>query len=282
MTERRKVQLFNNVAIFKKATYSGQTTTNLQIAEGSRLVFTAYVFSIDPSAVVNLKVSTSPSVDMPFCDVMNLQATSIGHVKGVLSDFHGFIDVELEVLNGAAEVIVGMSVYDNALTTRIENAEIAVDLNHLVQSNGAYDSVRIGDGTEELAINPDGSLNVNIVNTSVTPELVKNISNKIINVAEEIRTSIVSHTAVVGKQTYLQRINVNGNNTAHYEVEINGAFVDEATTYFGSKLREQFDFVGYSENGLLIPPGQKIEVFVEHFRSDNGDFSSRIQILEIG
>lgn len=282
MAERRKVQVHNNIAVFTKDVYNGTTQANLTIQNGARLVFTAYIFAIDAATTVNVKVGTSFSESMPFCNVLNLQGTAVGHIKGVLSDFHGFLDVDLEVIGGNAEVIVGMSVYDNALTTRIENAEIAVDLNHILQPNGAYDSVRVGDGVEELSINPDGSINVNIVNTSVTPEAVKNIFNKITSIADNIRTSIVSHTAAIGKQTYLQRINVNGNNTACYEVEIGGSIIDEGCTYFGGPLREQFDFDGYSENGLIISPGTKVEVFVEHCRDEVGDFSSRIQILEIG
>lgn len=282
MTERRKVQLYDSTVVFPKKTYTGLQESFLSITEGARIVFTMYVYSLDPGSSVTAKVKTTFSEAMPSCEVLTLTANSVQHVKGVLSDFHSFLDMELEVTSGSAEVILGLNVYDNALTTRIDNAEISVDLNHTVQTNGQYDSTRIGDGTEELAINPDGSLNVNIVNTSVIPEIVKNIFNKITNIDDLLRTSVVSHTTAVGKETYLQIVHVNGNNTADYELEIDGEVIDEITTYFGSRLDGNFEFNAYSENGLLLPEGINVEIFVTHYRPFQGDFSSRIQILEIG
>jgi len=282
VTERSKVQIHNSKTIFPRKIYSSLETKYLDIKNGARIVFTMYVYSIDPGATVTAKVKTSFSEEMPFCEVLTLSSDSVKHVKGVLSDFHNFIDIDLEVVGGNAEVILGINVFDNALTTRIENAEISVDLNHDLQPNGEYDSVRVGDGTDELEINPDGSINVNIVNTLVTPEVVKPIFNKITNLVDSIRTSVVSHTAAIGKETYLQFISVSGNNIADYELEINGSVIDERNTYFGGPLSEQFDFASYSESGMLITPGEKIEVFVTHYRTEVGDFTSRIQILEIG
>jgi hypothetical protein len=284
VAERSNVQIHNSKTVFPKKTYSGLNTQKLDIKNGARIVFTMYVFSIDAGASVKATIKTSFSEDMPFYEALTLNASSITHIKGVLSDFHNFVDIDLEVIGGSAEVILGMNVYDNALTTRIDNAEISVDLNHNIQNNGQYDSVRIGDGVEEVAVNPDGSINVNVVNTSVVPEVVKNISNKITNVVKEIRTSVVSHIAQIGKETYIQLISVNGDNVANYELEINENFIDQRNTYFGSPLAEQFIFNPYSDNknGFLVPEGQKIEVFVTHYREDVGNFNSRIQILEIG
>lgn len=282
MIQRDSIQIHNSKTVFKKQSYSGLTSKYLNIANGARIVFTMHIFSIDPGATVSAKVKTTFSDEMPAYEVMALTADSVGPIKGVLSDFHSLVDVDLEVANGNAEVILGINVFDNALTTRIENAEISVDINDKLQPNGNYDSVRIGDGVEILSINPDGSINVNIVDSQVVPENVKPVFNKITNVVDSIRTSVVSHTAVLGKKTYLQYISVNGNNIANYEVEIGGIVIDERSTSFGGPLAEQFELKAYSQNGMLISEGIKIEVFTTHYRQETGDFSSRIQILEVG
>lgn len=282
MTTRRNVKLYNNVSLFPLKSYSGLNEEGFLVAEGARVVFTLHIKSIDAGASVNVRVFNSFSESIDFCQVLTWSSAQVGDTKRVLSDFHNLFRVELEVLNGSAEVTFGLSVYDNALTTRIENAEIQVDLNHQQQANGSYDSVRVGDGEEEMAVNPDGSINVNIVNTSVTPEVVKNKYNKITNVVDLVKTSIASHIAELGKKTYLQFISVSGDNYAEYYVEVDGVEIDLRRTSFGGPISESFEFEAYSENGLEISPGQRVEVFVEHCRPDVGSFNSRIQYLEIG
>ena len=74
----------------------------------------------------------------------------------------------------------------------------------------------------------------------------------------------------------MQKIEFSGTNIAEYELVINGNTQDKKRTYFGNSLNGIFDF----NNGLIIPAGQTIEVFVIHNRSNVGDFNARIQILE--
>lgn len=273
--ERQNVQIHNSPTLFHKSVYSGLHTAHLNIRNGARIVFTMHVFQKDVGAVIRVRVKDSFSVAMPFNEVLSWTDNGIGPTSESLFDFHQLINVELEVTGGSAEVILGMSLYDNAFET-------VVDLNAQAQPDGQYDSVRIGDGVDELAVNPDGSLNVNLVNTSVTPKVVKPVFNKITGVVQDIKTSIVSHTAIIGKKTYLQFVSMSGTNTAEYSLEINGAQVDERRTAFGSSLSEKFEFQAFNENGIEIAQGQKIEVFVKHYRPEIGDFTSRIQILEIG
>jgi len=278
----KKLQMFNSHVLQTRENFGGQAFSDFELVTGSRLVWALSIKTIDPGASIVVNIKNGFTRDFPFETILNITGNAAGFYKKVLTDTHNLFDVDVTVVGGNATYALGVSISDNALTTRIENAEIAVDLNHILQSNGEYDSVRIGDGVEELEINPDGSINVNIVNTSVVPEIVRPVFNKITSVVDSIRSSIVSHTASLTKQTYLQFISVSGNNIADYELEINSSVIDERNTYFGGPLSEQFEFNAYSENGMLITPGQKIEVFSTHYRSDLGDFSSRIQILEVG
>lgn len=281
---RRQVQIHNNPTLFPKATYSGSKVANLDIVNGARIVFTMYVSAIDPGAQVNISVKDSFSQAMPPSEVLSWGTDIVGHTKRVLSDFHNLMDVELSVTGGSAEVILGMSVYDNALQTRIdiENAEIDVDLNHKIQPNGTHDSVRVGDGVEELAVNPDGSINVNIVDSVIIPEVVVPTFASITGVLKDVVTTIVSYTAPIGKKTFLQMVEYGGGNTGKFWVEINNVAQRTGRTYFGGQLKDVFDYDAYSENGLELTPGDIVKLQVEHYRPASGDFEGYIQALEIG
>ena len=285
MAERLPVQIHNSPVLFKKQTYSpGVQTSQLRIASGARLVFTLYIFSADPGASASVRVKTTYSQDMPPCEVLSFGSNQAGqHVKRILTDFHQFVDVELEITGGNVECILGMTCFDNALSTRIENAEISADLNHILQPNGTYDSVRVGDGEYELDVLPDGSIKVNIVDTSVVPEEVKGITNAITGVLKDVPTLLNTYTAPAGKKSYLQMIECSGGNIAKYWVEINGTTQRTRRTYFGGDLNTVFDYDAYSENGFELQPGDVVTVRVEHFRPTfTGEFESFIQALEIG
>lgn len=132
------------------------------------------------------------------------------------------------------------------------------------------DNIAISDGTDFLAINPDGSINVVVggsagtLNTSYT---------EVTGVVSGITTLIGTHTAVAN--TLLQKIEFSGTNIAEYELVINGNTQDKKRTYFGNSLNSKFDF----NNGLIIPTGQVIQVYVVHDRPEIGDFNARIQTL---
>lgn len=282
--ERKKVQIYNNPTIFTRKIYSGKTIEHLQMVNGARIIFTLFVFGMDEGVTVKVKVKDSFSVDLPTSEALSFETGSIGPVKRVLTDFHNLIDVEIEVIGGNAELIFGLGLYDNALQTRmeIENAEISVDLNAELQPNGTYDSVRIGDDQDELAINPDGSINVNIVNTSPNPEIVRTELSEISGVAKDIPSLIGTFTARIGFKTYLQMIEYGGSNIAKFWVKINNDKKRVGRTYFGGALVGAFDFYAYSENGLELNVGDQVKIYVEHYRPSLAEFEASFQVLEIG
>jgi len=277
-----KLHNYNTKTLALKENYQGSFETEFEVVTGSRLVFALTVTSIDPGASVVMVIENGFTVDFPYEQVLDLTASVPGYTKKVLTDIHNFFKVTFTVVGGNATFAAGVSVADNAMTTRIDNAEIHVDLNAQVQSNGQYDSVRIGNQLYELAINPDGSINANIVNTSVEPELIKNYFNRITNLSNNSLTNLIQHITPADKKSYLQRIHVGGQNVAAYEVFVNGVQKDEGRTYFGGQLCKEFNFDGYSENGYEIDPSTAILVKVIHFRPFVSDFHGRIQMLELG
>jgi len=169
-----------------------------------------------------------------------------------------------QVLQGSYDEAAGRLRTDSLAT--IVNADIDVSL------DAAEDNVAIAtpDG-DFLAINPDGSINVVIGNSS--KELISSYS-EVTGVVSGITTLIGSYTAI--SNTYLQKIEFSGTNIAEYELIIDGITQDKKRTYFGNSLNGNFDF----GQGLEVLTGDIIEIYVVHQRPNVGDFNARIQILQ--
>ena len=210
---QKKLQMFNSKVLLQEKSFLGSSKSDFELVTGSRLVFALSIQSIDPGASIVITVNNGFTIDFPFENILTFGGSAVGFVKRVLTDVHNLFDIEAIVVGGNANFALGVSISDNALTTRIDNAEIAVDLNHMMQANGTYDSVRLGDGVNQAIFNPDGSFNVNIVQTSILPEVQKNFPNEILNVPKNILTNIISYSApsiASGKRAFVQRINAGG------------------------------------------------------------------------
>ena len=157
--------MFNSHVLQTRENFAGQALSDFELITGSRLVWALSIKAIDVGASIVVSIKNGFTRDFPFETVLTLTGNTVGFVKKVLTDTHNLFDIEVTVVGGNATYALGVSISDNALTTRIENAEIAVDLNHITQSNGAYDSVRLGNGAYEANVNPNGSLDVDLVNT---------------------------------------------------------------------------------------------------------------------
>jgi len=168
-----------------------------------------------------------------------------------------------QVLKGAFDEDTGRLRTDSLAT--VVNADIDVSL------DATEDNVAIADPNGDfLDINPNGSINVNIV-----PPTVKSQYSEVIGVATGITTLIGSYTT--SANMFLQLVEFSGTNIAEYELVINGVTEDKKRTYFGNSLNGIFDFRG----GLAVPTGQLIRVYAVHNRPSLGDFNVRIQIVEI-
>lgn len=272
-----------SAVLFKPADRSPNTYEHqFYMHKGARLVFTLYVESIDPSTTVRLEVDTTYTKESPFINILNTETDAIGPVSRIVGDFHCFMRAKVIVTGGNARFSVGMSVFDNASQTRIENAELEVNLNRKTQPNKTHDSVRVGNELYEMAILPDGSIKANIVNTSVEPEVIVPQFNEIGGLLKNVVATIDSRTAPIGKTTYLQRITAGGDVVAIYTLEVNGSPIMKKRSYFGGSLDVVFDLDAYSENGYELNEGDVVRVRVQHKRNFTSTHHSTIQVLEIG
>lgn len=163
------------------------------------------------------------------------------------------------------------------------NAEVEVQLSHkdnYPDLGDVADSVRIGDGDDELAINDDGSINVNIVQSTNSTENILNTYDEVQSVVSGIETVLVSITLTSGKTYQFQRVQFSGEQIALYKVYINNVAVASSRTHHGSGLSGAIEFVGAGQEGLPVVAGDVIELRALHNRPGTGDFEGRIQLYE--
>lgn len=169
---------------------------------------------------------------------------------------------------------------DGSINIGTVHAQLEMFLSHKDNDPDAGDvhsSLRIGDGVDELQINPDGSINVNL---TLPASVNRSTYNEIAALVAFTPTLLVSYTAPVGKTTYLHRVFVSGDNVATYKVKVNGTVIETIRTYFGGDLNSQADFVEAAK-GKPIAVGDVVTVEVEHQRPFVADFNGRIQVLEV-
>jgi hypothetical protein len=158
------------------------------------------------------------------------------------------------------------------------NAELEVALSHRDNTpdpGDVADSVRIGDGTDELAINSDGSINV--VFTPDNSLVKKSIYAEISAINSATPTTILSYTVPIGIPTAtINTVDVSGTNIATYQVEVNSATVDKKRTYHGGSLNSVFDF----NDSISLITGDIVRISVEHARPFSGDFNARLVVVE--
>lgn len=275
---RQSIKLYENRTVFKEDAFTGTKSEALYVTAGSRMLVTLHVLDIDIGAVVNVHVDNTYNDDLPYDTIQTLSLSATGNVKRVLSDFNSIFNFRLVVTGGMATVRLGIALYDNAGTTRIDNAQIGVDLDHATDSMGHFDSTRIGDGSDLLEINPDGSININddlgIGEEPLWPY------DEVSAVTAEIETTIITYTVPVGKVGLLYRVEASGENIAHYKVYINGTVIASKRTYFGGDLNATFEFTSTNKRSVQLESGDVLEVKVTHSRPIASNFESRLLLLE--
>jgi hypothetical protein len=232
------------------------------------------VTQADPGAVVTLDVENGAVIDDAYESIGQLQVSGVGRDKKIFSDFHNLFRFVVTVTGGSAQYFVACSLADNGITTRIENAEISVDV------VASEDSVAIGNrnGVDFLKVFPDGSIPVQLdegedkvrVFYAQTPSPV----------SAGITTDVVSYTVPTGKIAYLQLAECSGENIAEWTIELNGDVIGLRRTWFSSGLDTVFDFKSSPKRGLPLQAGDVVTVRVNHYRDAAGLFDGRIQVVE--
>jgi hypothetical protein len=166
----------------------------------------------------------------------------------------------------------------NLITSTAAGLKQGLDVNVINQTNG---STIITDGTDNLNVNPDGSINVIITGGSTTSINYTSIYNfnEINSVTSNSLTLLQTYTVPVGKKGYLQRVDFSGENIAKYIIKLNGSTLDIKRTYFGNQLNGEFNFIDSNDLGMNLNAGDVIETYVIHTRPSLISFEARIQVL---
>src|SRR5690606_25918918 len=130
----------------------------------------------------------------------------------------------------------------------------------------------IGDGEDEMAVNPDGSINTVVV-PSLTNALVNTLYGEATAVPAATPTVVCTLTVPPTGSTFLTQIDASGDNIGLYTVLLNGQTLDVKRTYFGGALNCTFNF-STAGTGLLLAAGDVLEVVAEHNRPNVGDFNA--------
>lgn len=277
MADQTSFRVYETRTIVKEEAFTGTGNKDFYVVSGSRMLVTLLVTDIDPATTVNVFVDNNFDTDELDDTILTLSANSVSRVKRVLTDFHNQFSFRYTVTGGNATFKVGVSLFDNAMTTRIDNAIVEVDLHHTVDVQGNFDSVRIGDGTDLLEIDPSGAIPV-IVQEATDEEPI-NVFNEVPAIANGAETTILTYPVPAGKTAFLSRIDVSGENIARYEVYVDGDLIARKRTWHGQGLNDTFDFTLSARRGLRVEAGEIIEVKVLHERPFAGVFEARLQGL---
>lgn len=257
---------------------AGDALERFRILSGSRIVVTYEVKDLGTASEVQFSLKNTFSEDSPYLEVDSAALNAPGRVQRVVSDFTQLFEISATVVGGQAQYVVGISVFDNAGLTRIENAQIAVDLSDITDSEGHFDSVRVGDGTGTyLKINPDGSISVVLIPDGSAEPI--NVYGESTGVLQGVETTLVTYTVPVGKIAYLHRVECSGENIARYQITLNAVVFATRRTHHGSGLTTDFEFTGPDSGSCVLQPGDTVEVLTLHNRPFSGDFEARAQFL---
>lgn len=276
----RRLNLYESNTIFARKDFTGTEESKFQILSGARLLFSFLVTRIDAGAKVTFKLWNGFSQDQPYEVVLQPEMTTVSFVKQVLTDFNNLFKLEVIVEDGTADLACAVMVFDNAGTTRIDNAILKVDLDHTVDANGHFDSIRIGDGADLLGINPDGSININIQQPANLKASV--IYDEKPAVGSGTETVITTFTVpnVPNKKAWLQKVAFSGENIATFKAYLNGAPIAIKRVHYGCGFSGEFVFNGTTHDGVLLSPTDVVQIKARHDRSASGNFEAAIHVVE--
>lgn len=169
---------------------------------------------------------------------------------------------------------------DGSINIETLNAELRVQLSAKDNDPTAGDvhsSIRINDGTNDLKVNPDGSINAVIENGSASRTTRNYYAEE--SVIPDLETSIVSYTVPTGHTAVLERIAGSGQQVGRFDVLINSLVVDTNRNYYGNfNVLFPYDSMG---TGYVLNAGDTVELKVTLGGDDPGLFNGRIQVTEL-
>lgn len=181
------------------------------------------------------------------------------------------VEAEVTATIGTVEVAIDAASGDNiSIASQDGSNSLVVNSDGSINTtitditlDQATDSIAIGDGTTLVNVNPTtGALLVELDNKTNT-----NIFNEITGIVSGITSIINTFTAI--SDTNLLSCDFSGTNIAMYSLYINGILSGKKYTYWGN-FNQRFDF----KDGLILSPGDIVNIEVLHMRPDPGDFAS--------
>ena len=128
------------------------------------------------------------------------------------------------------------------------------------------------DDGDELAINNDGSINVNVLTSPSASPGLNTTYNAISAVTAGVETTLLTITAPANGMKFY-KIDVSGENITLFRVKINATTKFTKRTFFGGNLNESFIFEPF-ENGLELNSGDILTVTVLHSRPSLSNYEA--------
>lgn len=256
MADRQVVRLYENVTILSGTNTTGISTQTFQALEGSRMLITLFISSVDLGASVNLKVEDSFNEDLGYTTVLDVTGTTVGFLKRTVVDYNALLKITVTATGGNASFNIGIRLFE--------------------------DTDRLSNGRNSVAVNSDGSINVvGIISDSVEIQSTS-VFAEALSVPSATPTTVVQYIIPVGKSGNLWLVDFGGQNIGTFSLTLNGTVIAKRRTWFnGSGLSDQMDFRGNSTSGKTVIAGDELKLIVFHNRPYVGDFEGRFQFTLI-
>jgi hypothetical protein len=254
---------------------------------------------------VLIKANTLPTLLLEIKEIDNEDNIQVGPISGTLGVPGGNTGISARTDISAYTVLLGATISaDEQKRPAIDNAEIVRamyeeeptvaqrtilvdecgnkvnDTNPLpvaIDGTITVGDVSIVEGGNTLTVNPDGSIDVNIVNSTSTPGL-QIAFNSVLAVASGVETTIITVTAPMGGLR-VEKINASGENVALFRVYVNGTEIIDKRSWW-TQFNVEFAFENFI-NGLLLTSGQVLTVTCYHTRPYVGNFEATVMSLAV-
>lgn len=172
MTTNNQIRLYETRTYLKGDNVTGVVESDFYVVSGSRMLVGLRVTSIDPATTVSISVQNAESTDVSYDTLDTLILSAPGASKRVFNDFYNLFKLVATVTGGNATFSVAVAMFDNASTTRIENAQLDVDLDAFTSEPDNVLIVGTEDGTK----------------TGTKHVFVNNIRSKILAASDRVQT----------------------------------------------------------------------------------------------
>jgi len=137
--------------------------------------------------------------------------------------------------------------------------------------------VSIVEGGNTMTVNPDGSINVNIETSAVTPGLLL-FHNDITSVATGVETTIITVIAPPSGLR-IEKIDASGENVSLYRVYVNGTEIFDKRSWW-TAFNVSFEFENFN-NGYKLTSGQVLTVTCYHTRPYVANYEATVLALAL-